>query len=617
MYGSVYYGRVGALSPRCARRRAAAGRWTLASAQPARPLLPQNDGSAPCLSSLPAASTCWVGDCYATEVAAITPAKMNQAGLRVSATVETQQPVTTADEPHHSQNIGTKGAMHVVQGQRPVSARTRRCVHRPVVARPPSARSSRPRKTQQQALRIPPHPPTEPRATSASSRTENRSRSGGAQFCPGNQVEKVRKRGQRRQNGQAQKVQLVVDTDVECAEMEPTGSFRRRHIAHAQLAPKRCGSSRAKNKTKHVEGVHWEHLKSGLTGLFRSRSRVYRGSRLKTAWKQYGLVGNVRTGPAAEMSAPRQKELKKKINALNDHYELGDAARVLNHVDKTFIKRQRCGSCGSCGKCLPDCQAESTDSGAKVTRQWVGELERARRDLVPWTTIAEPKRTWETVDERRARLRQEIVQKRQEKEKRKLGGDNDLNGRLALKSVEHASLSLQLALQREAAENRKTQVRDKLDKNTQQVVTNNTSSVTACIRALNELAQTNYIENQRDVAAALYSLSINDENKPAFIEAKALSTLVNMSETKDADTRRKVAGAMYHLAMSRKVKRALVKIGALKPLLAFSIAKDNQIKRYSMFAIKELCGKRFLIELIVWHIVSYSACVCRTPRQSQ
>eukprot|EP01047_Picozoa_sp_COSAG01_P048176 COSAG01_NODE_4669_length_4833_cov_2.424377_4_plen_295_part_00 len=241
-------------------------------------------------------------------------------------------------------------------------------------------------------------------------------------------------------------------------------------------------------------------------------------------------------------------------------------------------------------------------SSMKVTREWVEDLERARRDLAPWTTAQEAKRTWETSDERRARLRNEMIKQRQEKESKKLHGegwDGD-NGGLVLRSVEHASLSLQLALQREAAETMKQEKQEKkkmsadivagLGGGADTVKAEGRGGVTACIRALNELAQSNYIENQRDVAAALYSLSINEENKPAFIEANSLSTLIKLAEAKDPDIRRKVAGSMYHLSMSRKVKRPFVKLGALKPLLAFSVSKDSEIQRYSMYAIKELCG---------------------------
>ena len=44
-----------------------------------------------------------------------------------------------------------------------------------------------------------------------------------------------------------------------------------------------------------------------------------------------------------------------------------------------------------------------------------------------------------------------------------------------------------------------------------------------------------------------YSLSIADENKPAFVEAQALETLIVMAQSKDPDIRRNIAGAMYVL----------------------------------------------------------------------
>ena len=46
------------------------------------------------------------------------------------------------------------------------------------------------------------------------------------------------------------------------------------------------------------------------------------------------------------------------------------------------------------------------------------------------------------------------------------------------------------------------------------------------IKPLMAMAESRYKEIQRDAAAALYSLSISDKNKVAFMEAKALDTLV-------------------------------------------------------------------------------------------
>ena len=101
------------------------------------------------------------------------------------------------------------------------------------------------------------------------------------------------------------------------------------------------------------------------------------------------------------------------------------------------------------------------------------------------------------------------------------------------------------------------------------------------------------VEVQRDVAAALYSLSIADENKPAFVEAQALETLIAMSDSKDPDVRRNIAGAMYRLSMCVPIKRPFVELGVLRPLLELAKgSKDREVQRYSIQAIKELCEKR-------------------------
>ena len=98
---------------------------------------------------------------------------------------------------------------------------------------------------------------------------------------------------------------------------------------------------------------------------------------------------------------------------------------------------------------------------------------------------------------------------------------------------------------------------------------------------------------QRDVAAALYSLSIAEENKPAFVEAQALETLIAMAQSKDPDIRRNIAGAMYRLSMCTSIKRPFVELGVLRPLLVLAQgSKDREVQRYSMLAIKELCEKR-------------------------
>ena len=64
------------------------------------------------------------------------------------------------------------------------------------------------------------------------------------------------------------------------------------------------------------------------------------------------------------------------------------------------------------------------------------------------------------------------------------------------------------------------------------------------IKPLMVMADSRYTEIQRDAAAALYSLAISDKNKAAFLEARALETLVKLANVNDLDIRRNVAGAV-------------------------------------------------------------------------
>eukprot|EP01047_Picozoa_sp_COSAG01_P048177 COSAG01_NODE_4669_length_4833_cov_2.424377_5_plen_266_part_00 len=131
-------------------------------------------------------------------------------------------------------------------------------------------------------------------------------------------------------------------------EEEPVGSFRRRFDAQARLMDG-LTKSRQPGKAQPASGVQWGQLRSGLAALFESRSRASRGGRSRKGIAQY------RISAAAQMPGPRQKALERRIGDLNDHYELGSGARILNEVDRTFVKRQRCPACHSCGECRPGC----------------------------------------------------------------------------------------------------------------------------------------------------------------------------------------------------------------------------------------------------------------------
>lgn len=97
---------------------------------------------------------------------------------------------------------------------------------------------------------------------------------------------------------------------------------------------------------------------------------------------------------------------------------------------------------------------------------------------------------------------------------------------------------------------------------------------------------------QRDAAVALYSLSINEDNKPKFLKSKALKALVRLAESDDTDIRLNVAGAAYRLSMCEEVKRPFVQEGILDGLIRFLNSPPThvgqEIQRYAMLALKEL-----------------------------
>lgn len=332
-------------------------------------------------------------------------------------------------------------------------------------------------------------------------------------------------------------------TANDSSQILPTSPGYGSTFVRRRVEPVKLQQTTTKERCRPALGVGWDDLKRGLQAVLSPRSTP--------VWTGAGSRG------AQVLVGPRQQGLQRCVMALNDHY---------------------------------------------TRKKMISQMTRSVH-ILPWSASKVSERPPETQAERSTRLRQVMTRRRHEKEVR--AGGVDATGFSALVSTEHASL--QLALQREAPGKKKF---DNLEKIGQKRLvagaadavepcadasrTDGTGSVTNCIRALNELAQSNFIENQRDVAAALYSLSINDENKPAFIEAEALLTLIKMADAKDPDIRRKIAGSMYHLSMSRRVKRPFVQLGALRPLLAFSVSKDSEIQRYSMYAIKELCGKEFM-----------------------
>ena len=102
-----------------------------------------------------------------------------------------------------------------------------------------------------------------------------------------------------------------------------------------------------------------------------------------------------------------------------------------------------------------------------------------------------------------------------------------------------------------------------------------------------------------DVHSRRYSLSIAEENKPAFLlsrnergeageeNSQPLETVIAMAASRDPDVRRSIAGAMYRLSMCTRLKRRFVQKGVLEPLLLFSkTSADREVQRYSMHAIQ-------------------------------
>lgn len=112
------------------------------------------------------------------------------------------------------------------------------------------------------------------------------------------------------------------------------------------------------------------------------------------------------------------------------------------------------------------------------------------------------------------------------------------------------------------------------------------------IKPLVLMSESRYAVIQRDAAVALYSLSINENNKPKFLKSKALTALVRLAESDDTDIRLNVAGACYRLSMCDEIKRSFVQEGILDGLIKFLNSPPThvgqEIQRYAMHALKEL-----------------------------
>ena len=360
---------------------------------------------------------------------------------------------------------------------------------------------------------------------------------------------------------------------------EPTGSFRRRRVAHeAVMRSLKQENPNAGSHAAPPSGRAWRDLNRGLNNLLRTHTQFATGVVAQDTKRS--IMGFQSYSPAAIPSL-HQKALQRQVGALNEFYDVGLAGRVLGEVDKSFVKR----------RANPD----------GVTKQWAMDVDRKREQMAPWAASnreAVYGRQAESAAQRRDRLRAEMADKRREREAR-LTAEHDedgdvVQGAFSLRTNEHASLGLQLALQREARDaNKEEKLKGTSRPIGPHVLTDTENRVAACIVPLTLQAQSQSVEVQRDVAAALYSLSIADENKPAFVAAQALETVIAMAQSRDPDVRRNIAGTMYRLSTCGPIKRRFVKVGVLPPLLALAQgSKDREVQRYSMLAIKELCEKR-------------------------
>lgn len=223
---------------------------------------------------------------------------------------------------------------------------------------------------------------------------------------------------------------------------------------------------------------------------------------------------------------------------------------------------------------------------------WLGEV----ADEVARTPLSFAVRHQRQMQEREAKLAETtraIMSKKKPKEPAQTQDDP-----MMLRSWEHASQFLQ---QRLANGSRKDDEALAIALDSTVGLLANRDGVDSLvengIKPLLAMAESQYVEIQRDAAAALYSLSINDDNKIKFLKTKALATLVKMAKSTDLDIRMYLSGAMYRLAMEPEIKRPFVHENVLIPLVDFILNSPSSgigrdVQRHAVWAIKELVENR-------------------------
>ena len=125
-----------------------------------------------------------------------------------------------------------------------------------------------------------------------------------------------------------------------------------------------------------------------------------------------------------------------------------------------------------------------------------------------------------------------------------------------------------------------------------------TASVMECLLPLMELSHSKFTATLRDLAAALHSLALNDENRMAFfVTPGAMEMLYRLAHSSDEDILRNISGTLYRLSMGEApgMKRTLVagttkhQRGIVQPLLQIARGSDRSARQYAMGALKELC----------------------------
>ena len=167
-------------------------------------------------------------------------------------------------------------------------------------------------------------------------------------------------------------------------------------------------------------------------------------------------------------------------------------------------------------------------------------------------------------------------------------------GELRLTSTEHVSWQLQRRLK--AGQKYDDHMLSEAIKQAESVLSGQRNGEDSLaekgIKPLVLMSESRYTVIQRDAAVALYSLSINEDNKPKFLKSKALGALVRLAESEDTDIRLNVAGAVYRLSMCEEIKRPFVLEGVLDSVISFlnspSTHTGQQIQRHAMEALKEL-----------------------------